>query len=261
MKAEEILMLMLPVTYGVMLGLEALVPARRFPEVQWWRVVGGLGLVMVLGVGAVTPLLLPVEWLERHRLIDATGLGVPLGVVVGYMAYSFLSFVWHYCLHRFPLLWRVHQIHHSPKRLDLSSGMIFHPVDVFFFTAVQVVALTLVVGLDPLAAAITGFVGAFYSMFQHWNVKTPRFLGWVIQRPEAHCEHHELGVHAKNYSDFPLWDVLFGTVSNPATFDRRVGFDVPAPLGKMLRFVDVHAENATESEPPSTSRTADAAAE
>ena len=54
-------------------------------------------------------------------------------------------------------------------------------------------------------------------MFQHWNVKTPRWLGYIIQRPESHGLHHELGVHARNYSDFPLWDMLMGTFVNPET--------------------------------------------
>ena len=66
-------------------------------------------------------------------------------------------------------------------------------------------------------------MSAFYALFQHWNVRTPRWLGYIIQRPESHGLHHELGVHARNYSDFPLWDILMGTFVNPASFDGDVG--------------------------------------
>ncbi|HVH44021.1 MAG TPA: sterol desaturase family protein [Labilithrix sp.] len=257
MNAELILLLLVPATYVAMLAIEAAYPARQFPRVPWWRAIGLFGLIVMLAVGIVTPLLLPVEWLDRHRLLDGTKLGVPLGVVVGYLVLSFMSFVWHRSLHRFSLLWRLHQLHHAPRRLDLSSGTVFHPADIFLFSAVQVVALTLVIGLDPLAAAITGYVATFYSLFQHWNVKTPRWLGYVIQRPEAHCEHHELGVHARNYSDFPLWDMIFRTSSNPSAFDGRVGFAVAAPVGKMLRFVDVHRGEGSGT----SARPLDAAAE
>ena len=31
-------------------------------------------------------------------------------------------------------------------------------------------------------------------------------------------------MHAFNYSDLPLWDIVFGTFRNPATFERKVGF-------------------------------------
>jgi sterol desaturase/sphingolipid hydroxylase (fatty acid hydroxylase superfamily) len=100
-----------------------------------------------------------------------------------------------------------------------------------------------ILGLDPVAAAAVGYVATFYGMFQHWNVKTPRWLGYIIQRPESHGIHHELGVHAHNYSDFPLWDILMGTIVNPETFDGEVGFagDAPQRVGAMLRFKDVNA--------------------
>ncbi len=97
-------------------------------------------------------------------------------------------------------------------------------------------------GLDPVTSAAVGYVSAFYAMFQHWNVRTPRWLGYIIQRPEAHGLHHELGIHGRNYSDFPLWDMLMGTFVNPDTFDGEVGFAGKAPerIGAMLLFRDVN---------------------
>jgi sterol desaturase/sphingolipid hydroxylase (fatty acid hydroxylase superfamily) len=243
-----------------MLAVEARFPARQFPKVRRWRAIGLFCFVVLGGTATVvTPLLLPTAWLEHHRLIDATRLGVPLGVVAGYAVVSFVSFLWHRALHRFNLLWRLcHQIHHSPRRLDLAGSAVFHPLDIFMFTVMQVLGLTLIIGVDPLAAAITGYVATFYALFQHWNVKTPRWLGYIIQRPEAHGHHHERDVHASNYSDFPLWDLLFGTFKSPATFDGDVGFSVPAPLGKMLLFVDV---NAPKPDAAPDSRSLDAAAQ
>ena len=82
---------------------------------------------------------------------------------------------------------------------------------------------TLVLGLDPVAAALTGYIAAFYGYFQHMNIRTPRWLGYLIQRPEAHCIHHQRDVHAYNYGDLPVWDMLFGTFRNPASFEGAVG--------------------------------------
>jgi sterol desaturase/sphingolipid hydroxylase (fatty acid hydroxylase superfamily) len=95
-------------------------------------------------------------------------------------------------------------------------------------------------GLDPLAAAVIGYIGAFYGLFQHWNVRTPAWLGYVIQRPEAHCHHHELNVHAYNYADLPIWDIVFGTFKNPDTFEGRVGFADDPSYAKMLVGIDVN---------------------
>ena len=41
-------------------------------------------------------------------------------------------------------------------------------------------------------------------------------------RPEAHCIHHQRGVHAYNYGNIPLWDVVFGTLPQPRDL-RRFG--------------------------------------
>ena len=45
----------------------------------------------------------------------------------------------------------------------------------------------------------------------------------MIQRPESHCIHHEQGVHAFNYSELPIVDILFGTFANPARFVGSCG--------------------------------------
>jgi sterol desaturase/sphingolipid hydroxylase (fatty acid hydroxylase superfamily) len=79
--------------------------------------------------------------------------------------------------------------------------------------------------------------------FQHCNVRTPQWLGWFIQRPEAHCVHHRMGVHAWNYSDFPLWDMLAGSWRNPRDFNGRCGFQGQAEQrwAAMLAWRDVNA--------------------
>ena len=46
----------------------------------------------------------------------------------------------------------------------------------------------------------------------------------MIARPESHSVHHQRGVHAFNYSDLPLWDMVFGTFRNPIEFNAECGF-------------------------------------
>jgi sterol desaturase/sphingolipid hydroxylase (fatty acid hydroxylase superfamily) len=241
--AIDIMTLLVPLTYLVFLGLEAIRPARPFPPARGWRWLGIVFLVLNGLVQAVTPLLIPADWLAAHRLLDLTGLGVFGGAVVGYLVLSFVSYVWHRSAHQFPVMWRgFHQIHHSPQRVDMSGSQLFHPFEMLVFAVMGVGVTTLVLGLDPLAAAVTGYVAAFYGMFQHLNLRTPQWLGVVIQRPEAHCVHHSRGVHAWNYADFPLWDMIFGSWRNPKDFEGEVGFDAPADrrLVAMLALADVN---------------------
>lgn len=244
MSAADILGLMVPVTYLVMLAVERVAPARKQPPVRGWAWIGILFLVVSGVIQSVTPLLIPPEWLARHRVFDLSGLGPVWGVMVGYLTLSLASFAWHWAAHHWDPIWRVfHQMHHAPHRVDISGAMVFHPLEQLAFALMGVAVTTLLLGLDPLAAGLTGYVAAFYSLFQHWNVRTPRWLGVFIQRPEAHAAHHERGVHARNYADFPVWDMIFGSYHNPAVFEGEAGFDPPANARylDMLRFVDVNA--------------------
>jgi len=240
----EMIPLLVPATWLVMLAIEAVAPARRFPPIRGWRWLGLAFLILMGTVSAALPLAIPERWVAEHRLIDGTGLGVIGGTAAGYLLLSFFSYLWHRAAHRFDWMWRgFHQIHHAPQRVDLAGSMLFHPLEMSVFVLLGVAAATLVLGLDPAAAALTGFIASFYSMFQHWNVRTPRWIGLLIQRPEAHCVHHQRGVHGYNYGDLPLWDLLFGTFRNPRDFSGEVGFDAPADrrLGAMLAFRDVNA--------------------
>jgi sterol desaturase/sphingolipid hydroxylase (fatty acid hydroxylase superfamily) len=258
MKLDDLIALMIFASYGGMLGLEALFPARAYPARRLWRLQGFGFLLLLAGVATAAPLLIPGDWLARHRLLDGTPLGIAGGTVVGYATVSLASYAWHRAAHRFEFLWRTfHQIHHAPQRLDLSGAAVFHPLEIAVFVALSTVVTTLVLGLRPEAAALTGFVAQFYSFFQHLNVKTPRLLGYLIQRPEAHFVHHQHGVHAHNYGDLPLWDILLGTFKNPRDFGvEQVGFDAPLDrrYAAMLAFQDVSQSVGTRVQSTNTER-------
>ena len=250
MKTEDILGLAVPALYVLMIVAEQRWPARTYPTVPKWQLLGLGFVVVMMTTGVVAPLLLPVDWLARHRLVDGTKLGVAGGAIVGWLAVTFFSYWYHRVVHASSLLWRfTHQIHHAPRRLDIPSGVMFHPVDLVMFNTIAIVVLVLGLGVEPLAAAIVGLFGSFTSLAEHWNVKTPRWLGYIVVRSEAHAFHHERNVHARNYGDCPLWDIVFGTFENPQRFEGEAGFDVPAPMLSMLVGVDVHASGTPTAAP------------
>jgi sterol desaturase/sphingolipid hydroxylase (fatty acid hydroxylase superfamily) len=232
-------------TYAAFALLEALRPGRTQPRIARWRLKGGL----FLALGLLLTSVLPMFWdtfLGEHRLIDATGLGTWLGALYGFALLELGVYVWHRALHRTPLLWRwLHQMHHSAERVDIWGSMLFHPFDIAGFAFVYSFMLVMVSGVSAEAALIANLSATFCSLFQHANIRTPRWLGYIIQRPESHSAHHERGVHAFNYSDLPLWDIAFGTFKNPERFQGQNGFydGASARVGEMLLGVDV-------SEPP-----------
>jgi sterol desaturase/sphingolipid hydroxylase (fatty acid hydroxylase superfamily) len=215
-------------------------PARRQPHIAGWPLVG-IGFFVAYALIAVfLPLALPASWFEAS-LLPGAELGVVGGSVAGYLATTLAGYLWHRAAHRVPLLWRVfHQMHHAPRRLDATGAFVFHPTEMVAYTVLGLAVNAVVLGLDPVAASIVGLLGVFNAVFQHANVNTPRRLAWLVQRPEAHSIHH--AVHGWNYSDFPLWDLLFGTYRRAIGFQPAVGFGKreSGRWGAMAVFADVH---------------------
>ena len=244
MDIVDIIGVLVPVTYFVFLITERLWPAREFPPRPGWQWIGAGFLVLVMTISTVVPLLIPEAWLAQHRLADGTSLGVAGGTLAGIVALEGVIYAWHRTVHNVGFLWRgFHQIHHSPQRVDIAGSLIFHPTEIVVQTLLQLAVTVIVLGLDPLAAALTGYFVAFNSFFQHWNVRTPQWLGYLIQRPEAHCVHHRMGVHYYNYADLTVWDMLFGTFRNPREFRGECGFEAGADrrMGAMFGLADVNA--------------------
>ena len=216
--------------YGVfiVLGLlavgELLAPGREFPKLRRWRIKGVAYFVAYLVVATLVPGVVD-DAFGRYQLFDLSGLGLGAGTLVGVLALELVSYGWHRALHRVPFLWRwFHQMHHSAERLDVFSAFIFHPFDVVGFTVMGSVALVLLVGLDPAAAGLANLIVFAAVVLGHANLRTPRWLGYIVQRPENHAVHHQRGLHAYNYADFSVIDMLFGTFKNPDAWQGQAGF-------------------------------------
>lgn len=225
---------------GLMLW-EALWPGRRLPAVRGWKLRGLLAFGLFFYLSSYLPLLWD-DWLASYQLFDLSGLGVAGGTLAGLLIYELGVYAWHRTMHRSNLLWRVfHQMHHSAERLDSFGAFYFSPADMLGWTLLGSLCLSLLVGVEPQAATLILLLTSFFSIFQHANIKTPRWLGYLIQRPESHTVHHGRGVHGYNYSDLPVIDLLFGTLRNPSGYEYETGFyqGASARVGEMLLGRDV----------------------
>ena len=227
--------------YGALMLWEAIFPGRKLPEVKYWKLKGLLAFVLFFYLSSYLPMFIN-PFLEKYRLFNLTGLGTLWGSLVAMLLYEFGVFVWHYSLHRSEFLWKTfHQMHHSAERLDTYGAFFFSPFDMIGWTVLGSICFGFIAGLSPQAITIMLLVTNFFSIFQHANIKTPRWLGYIVQRPESHTFHHARGIHRYNYSDLPLFDILFGTFRNPKDFDHQTGFYNGASkrMWDMLRSKDV----------------------
>jgi sterol desaturase/sphingolipid hydroxylase (fatty acid hydroxylase superfamily) len=237
--------------------VERLWPANALPKVRaWWpRII----LVNAIQVGII--LLAGVTWdvwfqggalvSLRDRLGESTA-GVIGQGAIAYLVSTFVYYWWHRWRHESRFLWRLcHQLHHSPARIELITSFYKHPVEITLNSLISAAIVYALLGCSPAAGAVYTFLTAVAEYFYHWNIRTPYWLGNVVQRPESHRVHHMYRHHTHNYADLPLWDMLFKTFRNPREPIVRCGYDDwrEDRFDDMLVFRDVHAKDAEKLAP------------
>ena len=120
----------------------------------------------------------------------------------------------HRACHRFPSLWRLHAVHHSPEILySLNSGR-FHPLEkALHFCLDALPFIVLGVGQEVIAGYFV--IYAANGLFQHSNVRLKYgWLNYAVGSAETHRWHHSRDprIAACNFgSTTAVWDVIFGT--------------------------------------------------
>lgn len=245
---SEVLMTWIDIVFWASLALlplfliaDAFYRARRYDTPRFWRIRALAVTLLAIALSFVVPMGWARVFGER-TLFNLSALGTAGGAVAGIVIYELAHYWYHRTIHRNDTMWRLfHQMHHSPESLDAWGAYYLAPTDVAMFVTLQTLVFGPILGVSLGAAMIGNLFLTFNAIFQHANIRTPVWLGYVIQRPESHGVHHQRGVHAYNYSDLPFWDMVFGTFRNPEKFEGEVGFwnGASSKVGDMLLARDV----------------------
>lgn len=230
--------------YATIFLWETFFPGRQLPRIRFWKLRALTVFTVYFFLSSYLPLFWD-EYLASWQLFDLSHLGTFNGAVLGLLLYEFGAYVWHRSMHNSDLLWKsVHQMHHSSERLDIPSAFYFSPLDMVGWTFLGSLCFALIVGLPPQSITAILLMVNFLAMFQHANIKTPQWLGYFVQRPESHTVHHAKGIHAYNYSDLPLFDIIFGTFRNPKDFEHETGFyeGASARIKDMIFWKDISSQ-------------------
>jgi sterol desaturase/sphingolipid hydroxylase (fatty acid hydroxylase superfamily) len=190
------------------------------------------------------------RWFREHSLLRLEGWSSPFIEGACYwLAGTFVFYWWHRLRHAKGFWLVFHQVHHSPSRIEVLTSFYKHPIEIAADSIIASFFIYFVLGGSALAGAWTSFFGAAGEYFYHSNIRTPRWLGWFIQRPEHHSVHHQLGVHNYNFGDLTIWDRLFGTFKEAPVFSDRCGFPGTSEehLADMLRFRDVYDYSTSDA--------------
>ena len=227
--------------YAFLMMWEAIFPGRNLPRVKYWKIRGLASFIVFFYLSSYLPLFWDT-FFASYQLFNIEFLGDYWGALLAVLVYEFGVYFWHRALHKSDRLWKTfHQMHHSAERLDSYGAFYFSPLDMIGWTLLGSISMVMIIGLTPGAATLALLTTTFLGMFQHTNIKTPRWLGYFIQRPESHTVHHAKGVHAFNYSDLPIFDMIFGTFQNPSSYEHETGFYPGASkrILDMLKGMDV----------------------
>ncbi len=123
----------------------------------------------------------------------------------------------HVAFHKNRMLWRVHRMHHADTNIDASTGIRFHPIEIFLSMLIKLTAIFL---LGPPAFAVLFFEIMLNgcALFNHSNIKLSTLIDSIfriiIVTPDMHRVHHSTDMReANNNYGFSVtwWDKLFGT--------------------------------------------------
>lgn len=122
-------------------------------------------------------------------------------------------------------LWRIHEAHHSPIKVDWLSGSRSHALEILINQTIEFAPIILL-GSPPEVIAYKGVISAIWGMYIHSNINVK--TGWlqkIINGPEMHRWHHSTGKgRNRNFATkFAVWDWLFGTAFFPDTKPDEYG--------------------------------------
>ena len=220
------------------MGLERL---RPYDRQRFWR--RGLA-VDLIGYALIQSAVLSVVIHGLVRAIDAATGASRHGLVSDWpfvaqlalfvVSHDFYIYWFHRAQHRFPLLWRLHEAHHSAREVDWLAGSRSHALEIVINQTIEVAAMVLL-GASSDVMLCKGAISVVWGMWIHSNIDVR--TGWlqvVINGPEVHRWHHaiDFAPPGKNYATkLAIWDYLFGTIDRRPGKPRGYGLADPFPEG------------------------------
>lgn len=208
---------------GVMAAAEALAPARprNFPRTKRWPLNLAITIVNSALLRFAFPLLAvgAALWAEARGFGLFSWLGMPswARIAAGLILLDVTIYAQHWVMHRVPILWRFHRVHHTDRDVDVTTALRFHPGEIALSMGLKM-AFVVAFAIPASAVVIFEVILNATAMFNHANTHLPRSLEPIVRAflvtPEMHRIHHST-LRAETDSNYgfnlSLWDRLFGT--------------------------------------------------
>lgn len=225
---------------AIALTAEAIAPWRRSKvDLARWGRNASMTLYGMIAISLIPPLASMGAALTAETrgigLLNIIELPMWVQLAISIVIIDLLSYVQHRMLHKWYFLWRAHRPHHSDEHIDATTSLRFHPFEVLFRAAIEVVVVVLL-GLPPAALIISFAIDAIINTTAHSNLTLPpkadRLVSRILVTPHYHKLHHSTAPEHldTNYATiFTFWDRLFGTAIESANLRDDEQFGLAGP--------------------------------
>ena len=178
-----------------------------------------LVIVLIFKLGSPVVALVTASLAEHFEIgvFNHVDLSLPLVLLLGIVVLDLKQYVFHWLMHYFDALWRIHQVHHSDVEIDLTTGFRFHPLEAILSELTNIIVVV-ALGIPAEVLLLRYLMIFFFNFFSHGNFyispMLDRYLKWVLVTPSMHHLHHAMDKTAANHNFgvfFTFWDRLFGT--------------------------------------------------
>ncbi len=179
-----------------------------------------------------------IDWLSvgmfKHTL--------PIIVVISFTTFQFIiddfsKYIIHLFMHRWPILWSLHKVHHSATVLTPMTVFRTHPLEGIIFSlrssATQAISISIFIFLFGNSVDLFTILGVNIFVFlfnifgsnlrhSHIGIRYWRWLEYVLISPAQHQLHHSIAKkhHDKNFgAALAIWDWIFGSLHHSEEFD------------------------------------------
>ncbi|MCF7560859.1 sterol desaturase family protein [Sabulilitoribacter multivorans] len=150
-------------------------------------------------------------------LFDPSEWSMWIQLLVFFIVLDFVQWFTHILLHKFPLFWRFHKVHHSVKEMGFAAHLRYHWMENILYKPLKTFGVMILFGFEPEQAYIIHFLAIAIGHFNHSNIKiTWGPLKYIINNPVMHLYHHAYNLPEGKYGvnfgiSLSLWDYIFKT--------------------------------------------------
>ena len=204
-------------------------------------------IMMIVSPFLITQLTIATALYFYFHTIDWLSAGMFVGIAKIYIILSFTIFqftiddfskyIVHRFMHKWPVLWALHKVHHSATVLTPMTVFRTHPLEgiifslrsaitqaigisMFFYLFGNLVSLYTIVGVN-IFVFVFNILGSNLR-HSHIGIRYWKWLEYIFISPAQHQLHHSIAFehHDKNFgAALAIWDWLFGSLHHSVEFE------------------------------------------